>query len=263
MSLTTAKEVSRLMTSSKTLCALQFAYECRSFEENYSTLKNLIFQTPKGCIALAPELCLSGYSYTDMEGAAAFSARILPSLCELSTTRTFGLTLITKEGTHFYNTFMLFHHEHCIYSQHKAKLFSLGDEEVYFNAGELTNIKIIDVEGIKIAVLICFELRFPSLWEQIKGADIILVPSFWGEPRKVHLETLSQALAITNQAYVLCANSADEGMAKGSGIITPFGICVREDEHSLITHAFDTKEIKTMRKYINTGLQHHASNGSL
>ena len=31
----------------------------------------------------------------------------------------------------------------------------------------------------KIATLICFELRFPALWEQIKGADIILNPAMW------------------------------------------------------------------------------------
>lgn len=250
----TAKVVSHSMTSSKTLCALQFDYECHTFEENFDTLKNLILETPKNCIALAPELCLSGYSYANMEGAAAFSTNIFPSLLELSKSKIFGFTLITKEGEKFYNTFMLFHNSKCIYTQHKAKLFSLGDEETYFSAGELSNIKIIEVEGIKIAVLICFELRFPSLWEQIKGADVILVPSFWGKPRKEHFETLSQALAITNQAFVVCANSANENMAKGSGIITPFGISTREDSSVLIRHDFDDKEIKAMRRYINIGL---------
>ena len=250
------------MTSKKTLCALQFAYESAALASNAKTLRHLILQSPEESIVLAPELCLSGYRYEAMHETALFSAAFIPELCELSLHKSLGLTLITQEEEGFFNTFMLFHKGACVYTQHKAKLFALGDEEKHFRAGKTEAIRIIDIEGIKIAVLICFELRFTALWEQIKGADIILIPSFWGAPRKGHLETLTSALAIANQAYVICANSADTGMARSSGIISPFGNAYRDDQSTLLAHPFDAQEIKKMRRYIDIGLNTHASHGS-
>lgn len=261
MSPITVKEVSLSMTSNITLCALQYAYELQSFEKNFETLSALVHQCPKNAIVLAPELSLSAYSYDKMHEAAAFSTTIIPKLTQLSLDKTFGLTLITCKENHFFNTFMLFHKGECVYTQDKVKLFALGDEETYFEAGKSESIRLFEIDGIKIAVLICFELRFPSLWEQVKGADIVLVPAFWGEPRKAHLETLSTALAIANQTYVICANSADNGMARSSGIISPFGNATRDDNSAVITELYDAKEIKTMRRYIDIGLNTHASNG--
>lgn len=245
------------------LCALQFAYEGRSFEENFATLQALIEQTPLQSVVLAPELCLSAYSYDKMEEAALFSAAILPELATLSTCKTVGLTLIEKNETGYVNNFKLFHHGHLLYTQTKAKLFTLGEEEHYFSAGKCEDIRMIDVDGIKIAVLICFELRFPILWEQIKGADLILVPAYWGNMRKKHFEVLTAALAIANQTYVICANSADARMAKGSAIITPFGEVTSDDTRELIMHPFDFHEIKKMRRYLDIGLNHNAANGPL
>ena len=254
MSLITVKAVSLSMTSNITLCALQFAYEFHSFEQNLETLGSLVEQCPENAIILAPELCLSGYSYDKMVLASDFTTTHIPHLEKLSLTKTLGLTLITCKNGDFFNTFMLFHQGRCLYTQDKAKLFALGDEEKHFRAGQSDAIRIVEIEGIKIAVLICFELRFPLLWEQIKGADIVLVPSFWGKPRKSHLEALSTALAIANQTYVVCANSADEGMAQSSGIISPSGVATRDDTRRCIMQVYDEKEIKTMRRYINVGL---------
>ena len=164
---TTVKVVSPLMTSNKVLCALQFAYESEPLATNAKTLRRLILQAPEDSIILAPELCLSGYRYDSMHEAALFSSTFLPKMYELSSRKTIGLTLITQEEEHFFNTFMLFHKGECVYTQHKAHLFALGNEEKYFQAGQKEAIRVIDIEGIKIAVLICFELRFSELWEQI------------------------------------------------------------------------------------------------
>lgn len=249
------------MTSNITLCALQFDYEFHSFEHNFETLSTLVSQCPENGIVLAPELCLSAYSYDKMDEAAAFTHSIQTKLEKLSTCKTLGLSLITCKDEQFFNTFMVFHKGQCIYTQDKAKLFALGDETTYFCAGKTESIDLFEIDGIKIAVLICFELRFPALWEQIKGAHIVLIPAFWGEPRKAHLEALSTALAIANQTYVICANSADSGMARSSGIISPFGVASRDDNSAMITELYDAKEIKTMRRYIDIGLNTHASHG--
>nr|MBP9566791.1 carbon-nitrogen hydrolase family protein [Sulfurospirillum sp.] len=62
-----------------------------------------------------------------------------------------------------------------------------------------------------------------------------------------------------NQAYVLCANGADETTAKGSGIISPFGDVISDDSKNLIMHPFDFLEIKKMRRYLDVGINHNVS----
>jgi predicted amidohydrolase len=242
------------LTTFNKLLALQFDYQQKSFEENFKTLQRLLKQAPSSSVVLAPELCLGGYKYDSLDLAATFSQEIIPSLKELSNDKIFALTLIEKEGKNYYNNLKIFFNKQLIYSRPKARLFPLGDEERYFTAGKDEDINIIEIDGIKIATLICFELRFTELWQKVLGADIILVPALWGKTRKEHLKTLSHALAIANQAFVLVANSSDSDMASSSGIITPFGDVYRDDSSFIIHKEVDFNEIKKMRRYINIGL---------
>ncbi|MCG3719803.1 carbon-nitrogen hydrolase family protein, partial [Aliarcobacter butzleri] len=138
--------------------------------------------------------------------------------------------------------------------QSKFKLFPLGDELTHFKPGNLEDIKIININGLKIATLICFELRFPELWLKVKGADIILNPAMWGIKRKDHYESISKALALVNQCFVIASNSADDNMAKGSAIITPFGNIIKNDQENIIKATFDKQELIKTRKYIDIGL---------
>jgi len=242
------------MTSKKTLVALQFSYENKSLKENFETLKHLLCQAPKNSIVLAPELCLSGYKYDSLKESAQFSKKILDELQELSTCKTFALTIIEEKNGSYFNMLKIFHNKKLVQSRPKAKLFPLGSEEKFFSSGTEEDISIIEIDGIKIATLVCFELRFTELWQRILGADVILVPSFWGKLRKKHLELFSQALGVANQAFVIVANSSDKNMASSSSIITPFGNAYKDDSLAVVKQEVDFREIKKMRKYIDIGL---------
>jgi predicted amidohydrolase len=88
------------------------------------------------------------------------------------------------------------------------------------------------------------------LWKQIEGVDIILIPARWGLPRKGHLEILSKALAVMNQAYVILSNSSDADMASSSAIISPQGEAVMDDSKLALSGRVDFREIKKIRRYI-------------
>ena len=254
MSPTTAKEVS-LLTTSKSLCALQFAYQDTSWEANLQTLLHLLEQSTSSSLTLAPELCLTGYTYEQMHEAADFSQKVLPLLREASKGKQLGLSMVIKENGSYFNRFMLLEDTIVCHSQDKVKLFALGEEQKYFTAGKKEEIRLFTCnDGLKVGVLVCFELRFPYFWEQLKGADIILVPAFWGIERKSHFEVLTRALAIANQCYVIAANSTDESMCSSSAIINPFGEVIKDDKANHLSTLADTKTIKTMRRYINIGL---------
>ena len=236
------------------LIALQIKTS-QDFEKNLEELKNLIISCEENSIILAPELALSGFCYDRMEEASIFGLKAIEELTELSHNKTIALTFIMKKDKNsFLNTLHIFHNKQIIHTQSKVQLFPLGDELEHFVAGNEDDIKIIEINGIKIATLICFELRFPRLWEKIKGADIILNPAMWGIKRKDHYESISKSLALVNQCFVIACNSADDNMAKGSAIISPFGNVKKDDSKIVLQTDFDKDEILKVRKYIDIGL---------
>lgn len=235
------------------LVALQFE-TTNNFENNLDKLISLIKQSKNNDIVVAPELCLNGYAYDRLDEAVDITNKALVILKELSINKTIITTFTTKSNNKYQNTLYTFYNGSIIHTQSKYKLFPLGDEQLHFEAGKKEDIKIIEIDGVKIANLICFELRFTELWEKIKGADIITVPAMWGGIRKEHYEALTKALAISNQCYVIASDSSNNDMASSSGIITPFGEEFRDDQSELISHPFEMKEIKKMRKYIQIGL---------
>jgi len=190
-----------------------------------------------------------------MQEASEFSLLAIEQLQKLAFNKTIALTLITKKDDKFFNTLYIFDKQKIIHTQSKIKLFPLGNELEHFVAGNEEDIKIIDINGLKIATLICFELRFPELWQKVAGADIILNPAMWGLKRKDHYETISKSLALVNQCFVIAANSADSNMAKGSAIISPFGNVFKDDKKEIIIDEVDLNEISKVRKYINIGLK--------
>ena len=235
------------------LIALQIKTS-QDFQENLNQLKELIISCEEDSLILAPELALSGFSYDKMEEASQFSIKAIEELKELSQNKIIALTFITKKENGYLNTLHIFHNKNIVHTQSKVQLFPLGDELEHFIAGDEKDIKIIEINGIKIATLICFELRFPRLWEKVKGADIILNPAMWGIKRKDHYESISKSLALVNQCFVIACNSADDNMAKGSAIISPFGNVIKDDSKNRLETLFDNEEIKKVRKYIDIGL---------
>lgn len=226
-----------------------------NFQKNLSKLIKQIENAPKDSLILSSELLLTGYAYDRLEEASLITLKAIKILKFLSYDKIISITMTTKKKNKFYNTSYTFYNGKVIHTQSKAELFVLDNEKRYFTSGDKKDIKIFTINGIKIAVLICFELRFVELINKVQGADIILVPAMWGKPRKENFETLTQALAVLNQCYVIASNSANDTMAKSSVIITPFGKVIKNDNKKLITSVYDNKEIKKMRKYLPTTIK--------
>ena len=224
------------------------------FDKNLKHLLGLIEQTPLNAIVIAPEVCLSGFSYERFSEAAAFTPIALEKLQEHRDNRLLIFTAIVQEDGKFYNTAYALHSGTILHTQHKAKLFALGGETDYFTAGNENDIKPFDFEGIKIGILICFELRFKALWDVLEGCDIIAIPAQWGKLRSDHFVTLTNALGIMNQCYVAASDGHNVDTSAMSGIITPFGAEIRNrDEEILVSH-YEERTVDSMRRYLNVGI---------
>lgn len=224
------------------------------FENNLSNLIKLINKIDDNSFIVAPELCLNGYAYDRLNDAVTISNKAIPILKELSINKTITLTLTQEKDNKHINTLFIFHKGKIIHTQSKVELFVLNDERKYFTAGDLDDIKIIEIDGLKIAFLICFELRFIDLWKRVQGADIVAIPAMWGKLRKENFETLTRGLAVMNQCFVIASDSANDDMAKSSGIISPFGDEYRDDSKTILQKNVDLFEIKKMRRYMKVGI---------
>ncbi len=220
------------------------------YQKNLDKLLALLKEHQDKQIIVAPEVYLTAYDYEHLTTAAKFSAKALKILKSEVGEQIVVITLILEEGDYFVNQAVVIHKHKVVYKQNKFKLFKLGDEDLYLVAGKKKKIQPFEIEGVKYALLICFELRFKDLWKQIEGVDVVLIPARWGLARKGHLEILSTALAVMNQCYVLLSNSSDSDMASSSAIISPNGRVVMNDSKEAIEGMIDFREIKKMRRYI-------------
>jgi len=220
------------------------------YQENLDKLLELLSENQDKQIIVAPEVYLTAYDYEHLTTAAKFSAKALKILKSEVNEQIVVITLILEEDNYFVNQAVVIHKHRVVYRQNKVKLFKLGDEDLYLMAGKKKKIQPFEIEGVKYALLICFELRFKDLWKQIEGVDIVLVPARWGLARKKHLEILSSALAVMNQCYVLLSNSSDPDMASSSAIISPNGDLLMDDTKEVIEGMIDFREIKKIRRYI-------------
>ncbi len=234
--------------------ALQLPTDSSDFQNNISRLCREIEKLPPKSIVVTPEVFITGYPYDGMDDAARVSKKALEEIVKRSTDKTVTLTVIVKENDNFYNRTYVIHNGSIVHTQDKIKLFLLGDEDKYFSAGSEEKLHLFEIDGIKMGLMVCFELRYTEYWQKLRGADIILIPARWGLPRKSHLDILPQALAICNQCYCIVANSADTDMAKSSAVIDPNGEKITDDDAMLIEGVVDFRRIKLIRRYIRMGV---------
>lgn len=67
---------------------------------------------------------------------------------------------------------------------------------------------IVEWAGLKVAPLVCYDLRFPELFRAAvkQGAEMFVVIANWPATRVEHWTTLAKARAIENQSYVIALN---------------------------------------------------------
>ncbi|MEO1959110.1 MAG: carbon-nitrogen hydrolase family protein [Nautiliaceae bacterium] len=170
----------------------------KDYEKNLQQIEEIISSSIADFL-LFPEVVLTGFDYDNWEKVNEFAKTAINRLSKLN--KAFGLTIIENNKNFFY-----FFDREVIHKRAKYNLF--GYENRHFEIGSEPD--IFEWRGLKIANLICFELRFIKYWEKFKGVDIILIPARWGAERIEHFKTLNKALALSTQSQVIAVNSANE-----------------------------------------------------
>jgi predicted amidohydrolase len=124
------------------------------------------------------------------------------------------------------NSFVLAGPDGTVHRYRKVHPFSFGGEEKHYRAG--SDLVTVDVAGLRVSLFVCYDLRFADeFWQLAHDTDVYLVPANWPEKRRLHWQSLLQARAIENQAYVVGVNRVGEGggiaYCGDSRIVDPLG----------------------------------------
>lgn len=146
------------------------------------------------------------------------------------------------------------------YKYAKIHPFSYSGEDEHYQAGtQLLNVEIEggNSEKVSLSAFVCYDLRFGNdFWGLAEKTDLYIIPANWPFVRQNHWETLLQARAIENQAYVVGVNRVGQGngieYGGGSAIISPLGEILAQGgdgEEILLAEIQKAEVIKTREKF--------------
>lgn len=215
------------------ICQTHIIYEDKTL--NYERAEAFIKRaaSEKCDIALFPEMSFTGFSMnTALTGEKdRESARLMRNLAaKYSIAIGFGWTELKAKGAE--NKYTVLNSVGNVISEYtKIHPFSYSDEDKYFLKGK--NISLFEYKDFKISSFICYDLRFPELFQAVSDrADLIIVPANWPETRAEHWKTLLKARAIENMCYIIginCVGDIDGIPYSGnSSAYNPSGDCLGE-----------------------------------
>ncbi|NOX25516.1 MAG: D-glycero-beta-D-manno-heptose 1-phosphate adenylyltransferase [Deltaproteobacteria bacterium] len=215
---------------------VQFEVTPADYQANLTRVQNSLarLQPTPGTLVVLPELWGGGFAYADLINLARRSPELLDSLRQLAANYDIIIagSLWEEDGGAYFNTLFVSGAAGIMGQYRKQHLFEPMAEDRHLQPG--CNPSPITTPYGLCAGLVCYDLRFPELTaSQVgRGAACIIVTAQWPAARLGHWQTLLQARAIENQAFVVACNSS--GIAGGikfaghSMIIAPDGSVLRE-----------------------------------
>ena len=156
-----------------------------------------------------------------------------------------------------------------LYKYDKIHLYdvNLPNGDVYkesdtYKCGNKAIIAEIKKNKIKIGLTICYDLRFPNLYQDlaVNGAEIIVVPSaFSNITGPVHWHTLLKARAIETGAFIIApaqtgCHECGRTSYGHSLIVNPWGEIISDggDKRSVTYAEIDLDEVELVRNKISS-----------
>ncbi|MBO7454910.1 MAG: nitrilase family protein [Paludibacteraceae bacterium] len=159
-------------------------------------------------VVLLPEMFSTGFCVDRPELAEPVDGYTLTTLQH--TADTYGVaiagTFICRAGDKLFNRgFLLSPHAEPQFND-KRHLYATGGEDLFFTPG--TKRTVFTYQGVKMLMLICYDVRFPVWARNVWGNDydIIIVSANWPEARVKMWDILVASRAVENQCYVVAAN---------------------------------------------------------
>jgi predicted amidohydrolase len=208
---------------------------------------------------LLPELFAIGFRHEDYNregpGVPGPTTDFIQSIAKEHGAYTVG-TGIEKTGSKFHNTLVLARPNGELHGTYR-KIHPFQEERDVFEGGN--SLAMFECSGIKVGVEICYDIRFPEVTRKLalEGAEIVLIPAAFPDPRMEHWNILVRARAIENQLYIAATNRIWYGFDGKtyfghSQTVDPWGLILnrRNSEIRLISTSGNTEMIQNVRSQI-------------
>jgi omega-amidase len=230
-------------------------------EKNREAFEKKVGNLPEGThVVVLPEMFSTGFSMRPEALAEGMEGPTVQWMRQLAAAHRVILTgsLMIEEGGHYYNRLVwMLPNGQCGW-YNKRHLFAYGGEHEHYQAGRERF--IASVNGWKINLQVCYDLRFP-VWSRQQAPDggfeydVLLYVANWPQRRSLAWKTLLQARAIENQCYVIGVNRVGED-GKGiyhsgdSMVIDPLGEILyhQADKEDSFTITLDKEVLQTVRE---------------
>lgn len=225
-----------------------------NIEENILHIENIIKShiDKKLDLICFPELCISGYDFDVLKDN--FNEKAIFSMLSKKYNIKILAGVASFEDDKYYDVVCIWSEDGEIIFEYK-KIHLWAEERSCFENGE--KIDFIEIDNVKIGVLICADLGFPEVSNilAMKGCDVIIIPSAWHAPYGNMFKLLAKARAIENQMYIITVNRAAGNInycgnsccCDPSGNIIAQSNTISEDYFEI---SIDTSKVEEKRKEI-------------
>jgi predicted amidohydrolase len=177
-----------------------------------------------------PEMCVTGFTMEAEEFAEPEDGQSIKAMSRIAAENQLWIVAgasMRKDDGRFVNTALVFSPKgELVASYDKQRLFGYAKETEVYSPG--IGSCVVEINGVRLGVFICFDLRFPELFRGVRReVDAFVLIANWPSARQRHWEILTQARAIENQCYMIAVNRTGEGggleYTGGSAIYDPWG----------------------------------------
>jgi len=195
-------------------------------------------------LAVLPEAAVTGYAFGSLAEARPVARRagavahdVLVGLAEVHRMTVICGTL-EAQGDEVFNAALVATPDGERYTYRKMHLPYLGVDRYTTPGPDAPT--VIDVGGLRIGVLICYDLRFPEAARMcaLDGADLIALPANWPVGVDFHPGIFAPSRAAENHCYLLACDRV--GTERGTTFIGR-SVLIDYDGHQLAV-ASDTDE---------------------
>jgi len=163
-------------------------------------------------LAVLPECAVTGYAFASLDEAMPVARRAsavaADRLAGLATQHQMTVICgsLESEGDAVYNVAHLVTPDGRRFHYRKTHLPFLGVDRFTTPGGDAPS--VIDIDGVRVGVLICYDLRFPEAARicGLEGADLIALPTNWPVGVEFHPGLFAPARAAENHCYVLASD---------------------------------------------------------
>lgn len=212
-------------------------------------------------VIILPEMFSTGFSMNPSLLAEPMDGPTVQWMRLMAKRRNSILTgsLIIEEGGRYYNRLIWMLPNGQLGTYDKRHCFSLANEQMHYTPG--TKRLIASVNGWRINLCICYDLRFP-VWSRQQVSeenpkpeyDVLVYVANWPDRRISAWNTLLPARAIENQCYAIGVNRVGmdgHGLAHSgcSQVIDPLGEvqCLIKEQESVKTVMLDRSLLEDVR----------------